>query len=482
LELTLSSHYPPQSEFLIRYDQPSIIARAYKSGETVWVEDITNDSDYISVLNDTAFVSELVVPVKIGDEIKALINIESTHQDEIGEVEKRLLDIVALHVSSTIERLQRNSDLTESEERLRVLSQNAGDAILMVTQKKDIVFWNPAAERIFGYAETEATSSTLEELIIPKDRWEAFNIEFAGIIEHRNENDNRVRVAVAKRSDDSTIEIGFTASVIELDETPHVVFIMRDVTEQKRAQERIFDLLEQTRSLNQELERSNQDLENYTYVVSHDLKAPLRSIRSFGGFILEDNKDQLDEDGVQFMDRIITAATHMDDLISDLLLLSRVGRRFTEPEVVNLNEVIEGIIEDITPSITEKDATVNIAKLPTVNTQKTWIRQLFTNLITNGLKFNKSPSPIIEIMVEEKPDKYIFSVADDGIGISPEYHAKIFQLFERLHSSSEYEGTGAGLTICMRIVENFGGKIWVESEEGQGSTFYFTFPKAEMET
>ena len=476
--VALSSHYAKEEALVIQYDQPSIIMRAYKTRETVFVKDITKDPDYVSVDDDIQYLSELVVPVFVDDEIRALINIESTIPEEIGESERRLIEIVALHVSSALERIQRTAELRESEERLRILSQNAGDAILMVNQERNIVFWNPAAERMFGYAEEDIKNKKLEELIVPEERWESFNEEFYAIIERKVDLGSKVLNSVGQRSDGSMIELGFTATVIELDDITHVIFIMRDVTEQKRAQERIFELLEQMRSLNTEFERSNKDLENYTYVVSHDLKAPLRSIRSFGGFIMEDNADQLDEDGKEYLNRIITAATHMDDLISDLLLLSRVGRRFTEPEEVNLNEIIDGIKEDIYTIIEEKGALINVSKLPTVYTQKTWIRQLFMNLITNGLKFNESGNPIIDIQIEENSREYIFSVADNGIGISPEYHEKIFQLFERLHTNVEYEGTGAGLTICMKIVEDFGGKLWVESEEEQGSTFYFTFPKA----
>ncbi len=144
---------------------------------------------------------------------------------------------------------------------------------------------------------------------------------------------------------------------------------------------------------------------------------------------------------------------------------------------MDLNEVLEGIKLDLYSIIEEKGAELIFDDLPTVVTQKTWIRQLFRNLISNGLKFNEADTPSIHVSSEENADEYVFSVADNGIGISPEYHEKIFQLFERLHTTSEYEGTGAGLSICKKVVEGFGGRIWVESEHGTGSTFYFSFPK-----
>ena len=206
----------------------------------------------------------------------------------------------------------------------------------------------------------------------------------------------------------------------------------------------------------------------------------MRSIRSFSSFIMEDNIEQLNEDCNEYLGRIINAATHMDDLIGDLLTLSRVGRKYSDVENFDLNNLLVSIEKDIYSLIEEKGAVIKKDQMPSITGQKTWIRQLFMNLITNGLKFNESEKPTIEIRVEDTEQEYLFSVSDNGIGIAPEYHEKIFQLFERLHSKAEYEGTGAGLTICKKIVDDIGGRMWVESEKGTGSRFYFTFPKKEV--
>ena len=232
-------------------------------------------------------------------------------------------------------------------------------------------------------------------------------------------------------------------------------------------------LQEKNRLLNQ----SNDDLQNYTYVVSHDLKAPLRSIQSFSTFLLEDYSNKIDETGQDYLRRIVKAATNMNELIGDLLILSRVGRKFTEVEKIDLNNLLEEIVSDLCPTIKKRNAKVIFQSLPTVNTQRIWIKQLFMNLIDNGLKFNKSATPRIEVQCKIEPEHYLFSVRDNGIGIDKQYHGKLFNLFERLHTQEEFEGTGAGLAICKRIVENFGGTIWVESELGKGSTFYFKIPK-----
>jgi signal transduction histidine kinase len=228
---------------------------------------------------------------------------------------------------------------------------------------------------------------------------------------------------------------------------------------------------------NKMLKQSNEELENYTYVVSHDLKAPLRAIRSFSDFLLEDYSTKIDETGQNYLKRIVKAAENMNELIEDLLVLSRVGRKFMEIEKVNLNTLLDEIISDLKPTIEKRNSKVVVNELPTIVGQKIWIKQLFLNLIDNGLKFNKSDAPRVEVKCTAKEEEYLFSVHDNGIGIEQQYYERIFNLFERLNSKEEYEGTGAGLAICKKIVEDFGGKLWVESKPNNGSTFFFTVPK-----
>ena len=226
-----------------------------------------------------------------------------------------------------------------------------------------------------------------------------------------------------------------------------------------------------------ELERSNLELDEYTYIVSHDLKAPLRTITAFSEFLLDDYTDKLDETGQEYLKRIIDASTRMDRFIKDLLLLSRVGRKYTETELVDLNELVKEIKSDFEAQLKERGAEILIGELPVVRTQKVWMRQLLSNLIDNGLKFNVSPNPRVEVGCEERQGNYMFGVRDNGIGIREEDQKRLFKLFERLHTPDEYPGTGAGLAICKKIAMSFGGKIWVESPPGRGSTFYFTYPK-----
>ena len=226
-----------------------------------------------------------------------------------------------------------------------------------------------------------------------------------------------------------------------------------------------------------ELERVNGDLEEFTTTVSHDLKAPLYSIQAFTTLLMEDYAPLLGEAGRGYVTKVQGAVERMGVLIDDLLTLSRVGRKFSEVEEVDLNELLEEIKADLSARIQDKGGELIVRKLPTVFTQRVWMKELFMNLIDNGLKFNVSENPRVEIRCEEKENSYLFSVDDNGIGIEEKNQAKIFKLFERLHSRVEYEGTGAGLAICEKIVEELGGTIWMESKTGDGSTFLFTIPR-----
>jgi len=226
-----------------------------------------------------------------------------------------------------------------------------------------------------------------------------------------------------------------------------------------------------------ELERANQDLDDFAVTVSHDLKAPLHTIQAFSMLLMEDYADALDETGRGYLSKVRKAAGRMSTLIEDLLKLSRVGRKFTELESVDLNALLEEIKADLKARIEERSGEVVVEKLPGIFTQRVWMRELLTNLIDNGLKFNKSDNPKVEISCDASEESYTFKVKDNGIGIEEKYQAKIFNLFERLYSQSEYEGTGAGLAICKKVVEELGGTIRVESKSGEGSTFFFTIPK-----
>lgn len=225
------------------------------------------------------------------------------------------------------------------------------------------------------------------------------------------------------------------------------------------------------------LEKSNLELDEYTYAVSHDLKAPLRSIQAFSELLLNDASTKLNEKERGYLERIIGSSKRMKRLIEDLLVLSRVNSKDLEIELIDLNLLIKEIESDLQTEIDKNGAKIVIKKLPKIKGHRVWISQVFSNLISNGLKFNESPQPKVWVKFEEHYDYNLFIVKDNGIGMEKKDYENIFKLFKRLHTQDEYPGTGAGLTISKKIVESYGGRIWLESKPGEGSTFYFTLPK-----
>jgi PAS domain S-box-containing protein len=237
-------------------------------------------------------------------------------------------------------------------------------------------------------------------------------------------------------------------------------------------------LYEDTLKKSSELENRNKELDDFTYVVSHDLKEPLISIEGYSKIVMKDYKDKLDEEGREYLGSVVQSTTRMKNLIEDLLTLSRLGRMQDAYESVSVKDIVDDILHDLQFSLREKNVTARVAdNLPTVRFSATRLSMVFRNLISNAMKFNNKPNPVVEIGVRDGEEEHVFFVADNGIGIEPQYFERIFTIFQRLKRSEEYRGTGAGLTIAKKIVEREGGRIWVESKPGEGSTFYFTVKK-----
>lgn len=227
----------------------------------------------------------------------------------------------------------------------------------------------------------------------------------------------------------------------------------------------------------QQLAAKNKELEEFTYVASHDLQEPVRTISSFVNLFRETYADKLDDEAKQYLDFMDGASKRSQQLIVDLLDYSRLGKN-RETDQVNLDQVLENVLVDLTVRIKESEATVTLGKLPTVEGQATELRLLFQNLISNAIKFRKEDVlPEVHVSAKTTDDEHIFSVSDNGIGIDSKYADRVFVIFKRLHGKSAFEGTGIGLAHCKKVVELHGGRIWFDSEPGNGSTFHFTIPK-----
>jgi len=225
---------------------------------------------------------------------------------------------------------------------------------------------------------------------------------------------------------------------------------------------------------NQELARSNAELEQFAYVASHDLQAPLATIASYAQLLEKRYKDQLDSKASKFIDNIVHGCTRMQTLIDDLLEYSRVGRSRKPFQLTDCNHAVEQALANLQGAIRETQAVVTVSELPAVMGDISQLVQLFQNLVGNSIKYRHDAPPVVHITACKQEKDWLFSVSDNGIGIATQHQARIFQIFQRLHTQKEYSGTGIGLAICQKIVERHGGYIWVESKPGQGSTFYFT--------
>ncbi|MGJ3247379.1 MAG: PAS domain-containing sensor histidine kinase [Elainellaceae cyanobacterium] len=238
-------------------------------------------------------------------------------------------------------------------------------------------------------------------------------------------------------------------------------------------------LLEQETLQRQELARSNADLQQFAYVASHDLQEPLRMITSYLQLIERRYKDQLDDDANDFIDFAVEGATRMQTLINDLLSYSRVGTRGKSFEQTDVGTCLKRALVNLKMAIDENNATITYDEMPQIMADETQFTQLFQNLISNAIKFRGAHPPRIHIQAQRRHDDWLFSVQDNGIGIEPQYAQRIFMIFQRLHARNEYPGTGIGLAICKKIVERHNGHIWVESELGKGTTFFFTMSDRE---
>jgi light-regulated signal transduction histidine kinase (bacteriophytochrome) len=225
-----------------------------------------------------------------------------------------------------------------------------------------------------------------------------------------------------------------------------------------------------------ELARSNRDLEQFAYVASHDLQEPLRMVATYTQLLAERYTGKLDADADKYIHYAVDGALRMQVLVRDLLAFSRVGRQGTELAAIDCNRVMETVLQNLEAAIKDSGAQVLYKTLPTVTADGSQLLQVLQNLVGNAMKFHGTGAPVIQVACEKKSREWIFSIADNGIGIAPEHVETIFVIFKRLHTRTEYAGSGIGLSICKKIVEHHGGRIWVESLPRHGCTFYFTIP------
>ena len=268
---------------------------------------------------------------------------------------------------------------------------------------------------------------------------------------------------------DEVRDYWFTGRRMDVGSTSYLVGSGVDITGRKRAEE----ALQRTTA---ELARSNRDLEQFAYVASHDLQEPLRTVSGFARLLQQKYGNRLDPEANQFIEYAVDGAKRMQALIRDLLAYARVGSGDLEPAPTDAGAALQTALSNLESSIRETAAEITHGELPTVRADAGQLVQLFQNLIGNALKYRGEAPPQIHVDACRKEDHWLFSVRDNGIGIDPKHQDRIFQVFQRLHTRTQYDGTGIGLAICKKIVDRHGGRIWVESQPGPGATFSFTLP------
>jgi PAS domain S-box-containing protein len=333
--------------------------------------------------------------------------------------------------------------------------------VIVLYAGNEIVYLNSVAERLLDCEADKVIGSTLEQ------HWK----EWPGGCEGTEGNaEINVEITVDREGVERTHELSMSPLLDWKGRFIGQVVLTKDITERIQSEA---DL----RRYAEKLERSNQELERFAYIASHDLQEPLRSISSYTQLLANRYKGKLDEDADDFIFYIVNGVARMQQLIDDLLEYSRVethGKAFRETDTTQL---LERVLNALEISIQESGAKVSHNGMPTINADSTQLAQLFQNLIGNALKFRSTRPLEIEIKTEQEGDSWHFVVSDNGIGIEEKYFDRIFQIFQRLHSLEEYPGTGIGLAICKRIVDRHGGRIWVESIPGVGSSFHFTLPE-----
>lgn len=294
------------------------------------------------------------------------------------------------------------------------------------------------------------------------------------------------REVFGRRKNGSVFPIDLAISEFRLGEARYFTGLVRDISERKEVEARLEFYAEALTRQNAELASSNQELDDFAYIASHDLKEPLRGIHNYAGFLIEDHGDRLGDDGRAKLETVKRLAQRLEGLINSLLTFSRVGRVELAVQETDLNQILAEVLDSLAITLKEKGVEVRIPKrLPSLRCDQVRIAEVFRNLITNAIKYNDKPTKWVEIGAcadgepvgsgKFRPGEAAFYVRDNGIGIQEKHLETVFQIFKRLHSRDRYgEGTGAGLTIVKKIVERHGGRIWVNSKTGEGSTFYFT--------
>ena len=419
----------------------------------------------ISITLSNAIFRPLENVVKIARGVAAgnfTQEIEVRSKDEIGQLMQALKEMRDSLVDTI-------AQVRESEAHTSALLSNLIDGVASIDEQGVIKTFNPAAERIFDYAGNEIIGQNVN-LLFSKP-----GSEQGQYIDHfKHYLKKKKSAALGVTSEVTGLRKNGAAfpmdlAVVEMQGEEHRMFVamMRDISARKLVEE-------QKARLMAELESANEELKDFAYVVSHDLKSPLRAIGALADWLSTDYADKFDDEGKEHMRLLVSRVHRMSNLIDGILQYSRVGRVKEALVELNIGDVVREVIDLLSPPA---NVTISVdTPLPSIIAEPTRIQQIFQNLLSNAVKYMDKPQGEIHIACSAEGDQWKFSVSDNGPGIEPRHFEKIFQLFQTLAPRDRIESTGVGLALVKKIVEMYGGQIWIESTPGEGSTFYFTLP------
>lgn len=429
-------------------------------------------------------VTMLAVPERVTEIPEILDRIRRGERVDHYETKRRTKDGRVLTISLTVSPIRDASgsvvgaskiarDVTaqkagvELQSRLAAIVESSDDAIISKDLNGIIRSWNAGAQRIFGYTADEIIGKPVTMLAVPERVDEIPNIL------ERIGRGERVDHYETKRitKDGRVLTVSLTVSPIR-DASGKIVGaskVARDITERVAAEEAL-------RKAGEALSRANADLEHFAWSASHDLQEPLRMVSTYTELLRRRFSGQLGETGEEYIRYAVEGAQRMEHLLKDLVSYMHISAETGTPADVDANEALGQALANLRATITSSSARITHEPLPVVHMHRLELEQVFQNLVSNAIRYRGEELPNIHIGVERQGGHWKFSVRDNGIGINPRYKEHIFGMFKRLHSSAEYPGSGMGLAICQRIVSRAGGRIWVESELGRGSTFFFTIP------